>query len=303
MPLAPTRPSPRVLAALVLLALLLALLPGCRASLFWALNRRQPAPESIQSATYDAAHRLALDVHRARGTSARGAPVVVFLHGGSWQYGRRQDYRFVGQALASHGVLAIVPDYRKAPAHPFPEFMDDAAAAVAWAHAHAREWGGDPSRLFVAGHSAGAHMAALLGTDARYLRAVGMAPRDLHGVVGLSGPYDFLPLIDANLRGVFGDGPRWRDSQPVAFVDGDEPPFLLLHGGADELVPPANSEHLARLLRARRENVELRIVAGVSHFGMVRGFAQPGRSPALAETLRFVGADDDAAGHAGAPSR
>jgi acetyl esterase/lipase len=284
MPALPTR-------AIVAAVALAALLSGCHGALVWALNRPTEPPGAMQSATYDAAHGLALDVHRpVAAPGGAGAPVVVFLHGGTWQHGRREDYRFVGAALAAHGVLVFVPDYRKAPAHPFPEFMADAAEAVAWARAHAREFGGDPDRLFLAGHSAGAHMAALLATDARYLRAVGLRPRQLRGVVGLSGPYDFLPITDARLRVVFGDGPLWRDSQPVDFVDGDEPPFLLLTGGADHLVRPRNSERLAGELRARGEPVELHVVDGVGHFAMVSGFRSPHLSPALAETLRFIGA-------------
>jgi acetyl esterase/lipase len=281
-------------------AALAAALSGCHGALVWALNRPAEPPGTLRSITYDASHGLALDVHRPRLPAAAGAPIVVFLHGGTWQHGRREDYRFVGAALAARGVLAIVPDFRMAPAHPFPDFMRDAAAAVAWSHAHAREFGGDPQRLFLVGHSSGAHIAALLATDARYLRAVGLRPRQLRGVVGLSGPYDF-PAGDARLRAVFGDGPRWRDSQPVAFVDGDEPPFLLLTGGDDRVVIPENSASLARELRARGEPVELRVVGGVGHFAMVSGFRSPRLSPVLADTLRFIGAPADAAAARAAP--
>ncbi|MGH8029246.1 MAG: alpha/beta hydrolase, partial [Arenimonas sp.] len=222
-----TRPSTLVALRAIAIGALLAMLPtGCHGAMFRALNRERADPGGVDSVVFVPASGLALDVHRPSGFPAAGAPVVVFFHGGTWQNGNREDYRFVGAALAAHGVLAIIPDYRKAPAHPFPEFMADAGAAVAWAHAHAHEYGGDPARLFVAGHSAGAHMAALLATDARYLRAVGMQPRQLRGVVGLSGPYDFLPMTDARLLRVFGVGPQWRASQPVNFVDGDEPPFL-----------------------------------------------------------------------------
>jgi acetyl esterase/lipase len=279
--------TPRACLAATVLA---AALSGCHGALVWALNRPAEPPAALRTITYDAAHGLALDVHRPGvATPEAGAPVVVFLHGGTWQHGRREDYRFVGAALAARGGLAIVPDFRLAPAHPFPEFMDDAAAAVAWSRAHAREFGGDPERLFLVGHSSGAHMAALLATDARYLRAVGLRPRQLRGVVGLSGPYAF-PAGDARLRVVFGDGPRWRDSQPVGFVDGDDPPFLLLAGGSDRVVDPGNSERLARELRARGEPVELHVVDGVGHFAMVSGFRSPRLSPVLAATLRFVGA-------------
>jgi acetyl esterase/lipase len=138
------------------------------------------------------------------------------------------------------------------------------------------------------GHSAGGHIAALLATDGRYLHAVGMAPRELDGVIGLAGPYDFLPFTDPKVQKVFGPEKEWPLSQPVNFVDGDEPPFLLLHGGADDLVWPRNSEHLAARLVARHEQVTLEILPGVGHIGLVSGFAYPRFSPALERSLDWI---------------
>ena len=89
-------------------------------------------------------------------------PVVVFFYGGSWQNGKREDYRFAGAALAAEGFVAMVPDYRKYPEVRFPGFVEDGASAVAWARREAARFGGDPSKLWVMGHSAGAHIAALL---------------------------------------------------------------------------------------------------------------------------------------------
>ena len=223
---------------------------------------------AITSVAFDPAHALSLDVHRP--AHAHGhAPVVVFFYGGSWRNGTRQDYRFVGQSLARAGLLVIVPDYRKAPQVAFPAFIEDSARAVAWAKLHAAEYGGDPSRIFLVGHSSGAHMAALLGADGRFLRAVGMQPRDLAGIIGLAGPYDFLPLTDPDLMEVFGAASEWPKSQPVNFVDGDEPPFLLFQGTADTLVRPANAPSMAAKLRAAREPVELHMLEGVSHAGLL----------------------------------
>jgi acetyl esterase/lipase len=215
---------------------------------------------------------------------------VVFFYGGSWQSGQRQDYRFVAAALASHGVIAIVPDYRKSPRYPFPAFMQDAAAAVAWSKANAVRYGGDPARIFVMGHSAGGQIAALLATDARYLQAVGMQPHDLAGVIGLAGPYDFLPITDPTIKTVFGPEKDWPLSQPVNFVDGDEPPFLLMHGASDTKVWPMNSEHLAAKLRAQHEAVTLEIVPDTGHIGLINGFASPRFSPVLDDSLRWIDA-------------
>jgi len=227
---------PRLAAAL----LIAGLCTGCSSLYFRALNgdADSHAPRTVR---YLPAHSLALDVHPAQGVDGP-APVVVFFYGGRWQDGTREEYAFVGEHLARAGVVAIQPDYRLYPQVRFPAFVEDATAAVAWARQHAAEFGGDPQRLFIAGHSAGAHIVSLLGTDARYLAAHGMRPRDLGGVIGIAGPYDFLPLTADDLIDMFSSDPaRQAQSQPVNFVDGDEPPFLLLHGDSYLLVWNRNS--------------------------------------------------------------
>ncbi len=261
---------------------------GCTQIAFGVANINVDSA-AIASVQYDPEHALSLDVYRPE--NARGkVAVVVFFYGGSWKWGTRQDYRFVGQSLAKAGVLVLMPDYRKAPQVAFPAFVEDGARAVAWAKQHAAEYGGDPSRIFVAGHSAGAHIAAMLGTDGRFLRAVGMQPRDLAGVVGLAGPYDFLPITDPTLKPVFGSESQWPLSQPVNFVDGDESPFLLLQGTADKVVWPRNAQRLATKLRALHEPVEVRMVDGAGHFGLLVGLLRDA-SPVRRDVLRYIGSN------------
>ena len=287
----------------VLIAIACALTAGCTRLAFGIVNFHVDRA-LIASVEFDPAHGLALDVHRptqahsctaaapARPAPAAlahpcAAPVVVFFHGGSWQSGTRQDYRFVAQSLAKQGVLVIMPDYRKSPQVAFPEFIEDAARAVAWTRLHASEYGGDPSRIFLVGHSAGAHIAAMLGTDSRFLRAVGLQPRDLAGIVGLAGPYDFLPLTDPALKTAFGPESQWSLSQPVNFVDGDEPPFLLLQGTSDTTVRPFNAEHLAARLRALHEPVEVRMIDGAGHLGLLFGLLRDA-SPVRRDVLDYI---------------
>jgi len=241
---------------------------------------------TIASVEFDPAHALSLDVHRP-GTVDGKPAVVVFFYGGSWRNSTRRDYRFVGQSLARAGFVVIVPDYRKAPRVAFPAFIEDSARAVAWARLHAAEYGGDPSRMFLVGHSSGAHMAALLGTDGRFLRAVGMQPRDIKGIVGLAGPYDFLPLTDPDLKQVFGAESEWPKSQPVNFVDGDEPPFLLFQGTADTLVQPGNAGRLAARLRAANETVEVHMLDGTGHAGLLVDLLRDA-SPVRRDVLRYM---------------
>jgi acetyl esterase/lipase len=276
------------------------LLSGCHEAYFRALNARVPADAS-QSLQFDPKHELSLDIYRPQGAKS-AAPVVVFFYGGSWHDGNRAYYRFVGEALSRRGMLVIIPDYRKAPANIFPAFMEDGAAATAWTRAHAREFGGDPARIFLMGHSAGAHIAALLATDQRYLEKWQMQPRDLAGVIGLAGPYDFLPITEPRIKEVFGSEANWPMSQPVNFVDGDEPPFLLLHGGSDRRVWQRNSEQLASRLNAAGEAVTLRIIPHTGHVGLVNGFLSPRFSPVLEQSVEWIDSRQSASASAGAKS-
>ncbi len=255
------------------------LIAGCQNIGFGIVNLGVSAPDA--SIVYDSAHSLSLDVYRPSDAN-EAAPVVVFLYGGSWRRGERGQYRFVGQQLARQGVLAIVADYRTFPRSTFPGFVEDAAGAVAWAQAHAAAYGGDPKRLFVAGHSAGAQIAALIGTDARYLAPHGMTPRDLAGVIGLSGPYDF---DITGYEDVFGPETQWPLAQPVNFVDGDEPPFLLVHGTEDDVVEAKDSQELADKLRGVGVEATLVWLPDVGHLAPLMAFYDSDRHPAMIHAI------------------
>lgn len=268
-------------------------LTACQAALFGAINAGTPDAGVVaeRGIVFEPRHGLALDVYRPRDATA--APVVVFFYGGAWQDGKRAWYRWAGETLARHGVVAVVPDYRKYPQVRLDGFMHDAARAVAWAHAHAPAYGGDPDALFLMGHSAGAHIGALLATDAHWLDAVGLDPSRLRGFIGLAGPYDFLPLREQVYIDLFGsEASEQRRSQPVDFVDGDEPPMLLLQGGEDGTVAPRNARSLADALHAVGEPAQVRMYPGVGHAGLLLALSRPfrGRAPALDDALRFIDA-------------
>ena len=220
-------------------ALALAALGGCSAAgvLNAAVSHKHFRAEN--GLAYGNAPRQKLDVYvpttDAPPAASHGRPVVVFFYGGSWQTGSRSSYLFVGAALASRGFVAVLPDYRTWPDTAFPGFVDDAATAVRWARDHAAEFGGDSSRSFLMGHSAGAHIVMLLATDGRYLAAQQMNKNDIGGVIGLAGPYDFLPLHDATLEEIFPPALR-AASQPINFVAGDEPPSSSRQASA---IPPS----------------------------------------------------------------
>ncbi|MGX7005812.1 alpha/beta hydrolase [Caballeronia sp. KNU42] len=239
---------------------------------------------------YGSDPRQVLDVYvPAAAASTEPRPVVVFFYGGSWQNGDRGNYLFVAQALTSRGYVAVLPDYRTYPETAFPGFVNDAAAAARWTRDHAHEFGGDPSRLFVMGHSAGAHLAALIATDPRYLGAQSMSKADLRGVIGLAGPYDFLPITDRTLFDVFPADTR-AESQPINYVTGHEPPMFLAAGTDDSVVDPGNTDRLAAMLRKHGDSVEVKHYDGFGHIRIVSALALPlrGRSTVLADVSSFI---------------
>ena len=223
------------------------------------------------------------------GAVPRPFPVVVFFYGGGWESGKRKDYRFVGAELATHGVMTIVADYRLYPEVVFPKFIEDGALAVKWAQEHAAESGGNPKRLFLMGHSAGAQIAAMLALNKQYLRAAGADPHLIAGLIGLSGPYDFLPLKKATLKKIFGD-PAPRSTQPIDFVTADAPPALLVYGSDDTTVDPGNSLRLAAALKSVGRPASLRAYPGVGHSRVVLGFSAPlARAvPVTDDVMRFI---------------
>ena len=238
---------------------------------------------------YGEGPRHGVDVYAPE--AAQGAPVVVFLYGGGWEGGERGMYRFLGATLAAAGLVCVVPDYRVWPEVGFPAFVQDAAQAVAWAREAAPRHGGNPGKLFLMGHSAGAQMATLLGLNPAYLGAVGLRPgRDLRGVVGLAGPYDFLPLQSETLKQIFGPEELRPASQPINFVTAGAPPMLLATGDADTTVLPRNTERLAARLRAAGNQVEAISYPGLGHAPLMGAFAAPlgFLAPVRRDVLRFI---------------
>ena len=234
--------------------------------------------------------RQRLDIYQPE-SPFRQAPLVVFFYGGNWSSGERADYRFVGEALASSGIVAVLADYRLSPAFRYPVFVQDSARAVAWALQHAADYDADPARVFVMGHSAGAYNAAMVALDSRWLAAEGLKPARLAGWIGLAGPYDFLPIVEPLTRVAFNWPATPADSQPLLHASGASPRALLLAPAQDRLVNPQRSTvALAQRLKADGVAVQSELFDSVSHVTLLASMASilRGRAPVLERVNAFV---------------
>ena len=233
--------------------------------------------------------RQRLDVYAPQGAKA-ALPILLFVNGGSWNDGARGDYEFVGRAFAARGYLAITMDYRLLPQNQFPAFVQDVALAIAWAEREGARFGGDPRRVFAAGHSAGAYNLALAVLDKQYLREAGADPAMLRGIATLAGPFDFLPLDTRVTIDTFGRVADPGTTQPINFVSADAPPFLLLTGSADTTVYSKNSRSLAKHLKEVGAAVEIKEYEGMGHAQIMLALAKPLRkdaSPVYEDILEF----------------
>lgn len=235
-----------------------------------------PEGEYLRQAdiAYGAEPRQKLDIYRPKDNPV-GSPVVVFFYGGSWKSGERGRYRFVADALTQRGYTVVIPDYRLHPEVRFPGFMDDAARALRWVRDNLTEAGGATPPVFLAGHSAGAHIAALLTVNASYLRKYDLSPQDICGVIGLAGPYTFDPLRYRSTRAVFEGLPNRDDARPVAQVKTAAPPFLLLHGAEDGTVSPRNTTEFAEKLRRAGGMADAVILPDIGHYRIILSVARP----------------------------
>lgn len=239
---------------------------------------------------YAAGRRQKLDVWAPARTNGEALPVVIFFYGGGWNSGSRGDYGFAGAAFASRRFIAVVPDYRLVPDVAFPAFIEDGALAVRWTRDNIRRYGGDPDRITLAGHSAGAYNAAMLALDPRFLNGAGVDAGTIRAAALLSGPYDFYPFTESRGKAAFGSFPRPRDTQPINLVRARTPPIFLAHGSNDRVVLPRNSRDLAEQLRQAGAPVTLRIYPGASHVDLATALAGPFRRrfPVLNESAAFL---------------
>lgn len=220
------------------------------------------------------------------------APVIVFFYGGSWQYGSKDDYRFLGQAFAEKGFITAVADYRLYPEVKFPTFVEDGARAFAYVQTHAQQWGGDPEHVYVMGHSAGAYMAMMVGSDPAYLAKVGGRRSNVRGIIGISGPYDFLPFTDDAIKAIFSTAAD-AATQPINHLVAPVPPVFLATGNSDDTVDPRNSERVAAKLTSMHSPVVIHRYPDTGHIGIIISLASGfrGRTSLLEDITQFIRQD------------
>lgn len=258
------------------------------------LNALVPSGSHVRTVDvpYGPSPRQRADLYRPTSPPPPGGyPMVVFFYGGSWNRGDRRDYSFVGEALASRGVLVMVADYRLYPEVRYPDFLADSARALAQGLAQAVALGADPARVFVMGHSAGAYNAAMLALDRRWLQATGHGPSELAGWIGLAGPYDFLPIRNPEVQPVFHHPAYPADSQPMDFALAGSPPSFVGAAAKDSLVDPQrNSARMAARLEAAGVPVTYRVYDRANHVTLAAAFAGPLRwiAPVLDDVVDFI---------------
>jgi acetyl esterase/lipase len=275
------------------LLLTLAALTGCAPVGLALLNSLSNSSHyaSHRSLPYGPLPRQTVDVYIPSPAPPTPAPVAVFFIGGRWTDNNAHNFFFVGEALASHGIVAVIVDQRFYPQVKFPTFEQDGAQAIAWTRDHIAAFHGNPHNLFLIGYSSGAHTAAMLSLDPEYLAAVNGSPTAwLRGTIGIAGPYDFLPLQQPDLKAIFGPpSQEWR-SQPINFVTPHAPPMLLLQGKADLNVNPDNATHLAEKLAAAGDSARIIFYDQVDHYRIIAAMGHPVRSwaPTLQDITTFI---------------
>ncbi len=201
-------------------------------------------------------------------------PMIVFVYGGSWESGTKEEYAFVGQSLAQAGYITAVINYRKAPEHVYPDFVEDTAKAIAWSFDNAASFHADPKRIAVVGHSAGAFNAIAAVSDEDFLAPYGIKPDDIKAVVGIAGPYsyDFRKFDSAS---AFPANATPNEVMPDNHIKGEQPPYLLLTAENDKLVYDTNTIKMTKALKDYGATVENGVIEGASHATSIGAMAPP----------------------------
>jgi len=270
----------------ILLSVITGLLVGCSPLEILNATVDQNGYSSSLNRVYGNDDRQRLDVHVPHDVSDN-TDVVIFYYGGRWQYGSKDEYAFVVDALTSKGLVTVIPDYRLYPDVDWHEFVRDGAHAYDWVYRNIARFKGNPQRIFIMGHSAGAHISAMVAVNEALLKQGIKRPC---GFMGLAGPYDFLPIDQADVRRVFSSAHDLQVTQPITFVNAGDPAMLLMHGKDDTIVKPGNSTRLAERIRQSGGHVEVKLYENTDHIDILLSLSSTFRfyTPALQDTVAFM---------------
>jgi acetyl esterase/lipase len=243
--------------------------------------------------TFYKEHNLSLMIakpHDQNKAENKKLPVIVFYYGGRWSEGEKEKYRFAATTLADQGYLVVVPDYRQYPKVKYPAFQEDSAKALAWVYRNIDQYGGDPERLFVAGHSSGGHMGAMLAANKTFLNEEGLSPSIIKAFVGLAGPYDFEPEAK-DVKDIFSDvqSNNYAAMKVSTFVEKDTPPMLLLYGLKDDIVYKRNVEKLMEAANKKGANVSYKYYDDMDHIEIMSALSWyfKDKKPVLNDMIDF----------------
>jgi len=253
----------------ILLSIISIILAACTQAKFAVVNAPSITYDGTitSNITYGDLPRQNLDIYQPETTNPT-LPVIIFFHGGRWTDGNKDQYKFVGLTLSKLGYVVVVPNTRLYPEIKHPVFVEDAAQAIAWVHNNIDIYNGQVDNVFLMGHSSGAHIASLAISDKSYLAKYNLKPSIVSAFAGLSGPYDFIPEA-ADLRGMFGPPANYPTMQISSYIDGNEPPMLLLHGQKDKAVILRNLKMAENAIKNHNGIVETHIYADADHVDTV----------------------------------
>ena len=196
------------------------------------------------------------------------SPVFVFIHGGSWITGSRTQYGMLGRVLSEQGIVTVTVDYRLNPEVTYPAFMKDCDAALSWVIEHIQNYGGDPQRVFLAGHSAGAHIAALMLVHDQFRQAGAFDTQSLAGAVLMSGAYEFgedIGVDDELVRRVMNTPENYLDAQPIRHTRGDVPPILIIQGTEDKVTGKTQASKFAQAMKDKGADIHYATIPKGDH--------------------------------------
>jgi acetyl esterase/lipase len=217
----------------------------------------------VPNLIYGSLERQKLDVYQP--INFKGSrPVMVFTYGGGFKQGSKDEYTFVAEAFSSLGYVTVIFDYRLYPKSTWPAYLEDGAQAVAWVNTNIAKYGGDPNRILIAGHSAGAYIAAMLTANPEYLRAAKVPDGTIKAALTFSGPYEFWDanrkthggFIGADIQEVMGPAETAPQTQPIKYVTSSTPPFVIIHGTDDGLLEPAQ----AKAMKKKLEDAKIKVI-------------------------------------------